>query len=109
MSRPCDRCNIGANYDDDTTKCVEYSFASTVLAWLCIDCRKDWARSYTLSPFNTDLENLEFKLAYHNTLVENGKIDVAEASLQYGLEVLKARQELVKKMNRFAHDWLSNG
>ena len=109
MSRPCDRCNIGSEYDEDTTKCVEYSFASTVISWLCLDCRKDWVRQYTLSPLHTDLENLEFRLGYHNSLVENGNLQQEESRLEYGLSILLERQELINKMNRFAYDWLSNG
>lgn len=103
MSRPCDRCNIGADYDDDNmTRSAEFSFANSMLAWLCLDCRKDWMRVFTSNQISIDIEINQFESEYYHILLQGDK----PPSLEDGLVILKTRQEIEKRLNKLANDWM---
>jgi len=67
--RACARCSAGepGGYDDNhdaarEAMCTEFSLTSNVFAWLCHDCRQDWAlRTFDEETFSTYRE-LEFTL-----------------------------------------------
>lgn len=103
MTRPCDRCNIGADYDDDNfTRSAEFSFANSMLAWLCLDCRKDWMRVYTGNQISIDLETNQFEAEYYHALLQGDK----PPSLEEGKTILKTRQDIEKRLNKLANDWM---
>lgn len=103
MTRPCDRCNIGADYEDDNfTRSAEFSFANSMLAWLCLDCRKDWMRVYTGNPISIELETNQFEAEYYHALLQGDK----PPSLEEGKAILKTRQDIEKRLNKLANDWM---
>lgn len=102
MARPCDRCKAG-DYDDEITQCAEYSFASGLLAWLCIDCRASWLEIY-MSNNNLRLkyEKLIMKIDWLQLKLENHN----DVSMEDGLRLLEERFQIEAELRALGKKWL---
>lgn len=102
MNRPCDRCGAMPEFGNEDNNFAEFSFASTVLAWLCFDCRKDWIRVFVKSPLKQALETAQFKIEFFE-----GSLGLENSpNLTEGLGYLQERQSIEKQLNTLAEKWL---
>lgn len=111
IPRPCDRCGAGTiddDYSNDriiTPLCAEFQMASGVIAWLCLNCRRDWHKALDAHKLSIDYEqaSLEFEVWKMRVSIDK-KFDSND--MLKGHELLQKVSKLEKDINLFANEWL---
>lgn len=103
MARPCDRCKEG-EYEEEITQCAEFSFASGLLAWVCLDCRISWLNLYMSCQPRLEYERLMLKLEWLNIKLDKDEI----IPLSVGLELLEERFKIEAEIRSLGKQWLKS-
>jgi len=104
MARPCDRCKEG-EYDEETSQCAEYSFASGLLAWLCLDCRASWLEIYMNNEsLRLKYEKLIMKIEWLQVRLENHN----DVNIEEGIKLLEERFTVESELRILGKQWLRN-
>lgn len=110
LPRPCDRCGAGTfdtDYTEDksviTPMCAEVHITSSVITWLCFNCRRAWHR--TIDEHSLAIEYEESSFIFENWKIRVNK-DTTDAEVEKGLELYRKMNNLERQINNFANEWL---
>ena len=102
MPRPCDRCKE-EYYDEDQGDCVEYSYASGLLNWLCIDCRSNWLSTYMMhEELRLNYDKVNLRIDWLQLQLENG-VDV---KVEQAIKLLEERYIIEREFRELGKQWL---
>lgn len=108
--RPCDRCGAGTfDHDEYNEKiiehplCSEFQMAYGVIAWLCLNCRKDWLKVIEKQSLNTQFTEAQFRLEFWRARVGS---NTPEDAVEVGLQLVRNVAQIERQISLLAHEWL---
>ena len=110
VPRPCDKCGAG---DIEYTKhkpkehplCREVQMAFGLVAWLCIDCRREWHKFVKNHELNRKYMKAQMALEFWKARVCP---TTPPESLEEGIKLIMEVDDLELLLNDEANKWLIN-
>lgn len=102
INRPCDRCDAVNDFNSHIL-CREYQLTQGIVAWLCIECKKNWLSKIDNWPGMKEYDDALFKLEAWKSSVHN---NYSEEFVDQGLQINREVLELEKAIYKIANSWL---